>query len=212
MPEYHQIQTYLEFGLDFGAAINQVKMFLDHLGWLDLALQTWIENCEWDVADEVIVYSGALGREISANIVGETLSIHVILLGWTPKIIPELTTNCLELDLLFLTEDIEDDLALPKIRYYPGAAGSIWHLMQAMWNLFPSYGVFFTDEVQDGKPWQGILAEDDTKLWQFDLAILGSRYQGLYHPPRPGYFATKMEDQLWLARRFAWDKPLGNNP
>lgn len=207
MPEYHQIETYLDIRNTFEEAISNCASFFNELGWLNSDFRDWLSSVSWDVAEDFIVYSGTHGPTIE-NLVGdEMLKIRVIFLGWTPKAIPSLRNNCLKLELLIETEEIEDQTSWPQIKYLPKKSAFIWALMKKASNHFEDYGVFFTDEAQDGRPWKGIIENNETKKWQFDLAIVGDKYKALFIPSPPMFFTKFESNKVWLARRTVWEKP-----
>lgn len=208
MPEYHQIQTYLNIQSSANEIIEHCRPFFSNLGWLNSDLQNWLSGFAWDVAEDGIVYSGANGINIENQFGNQSLKVRISFLGWTPKIIPSLRKNCLEIDLLIETEEIEDQTSWPQIKYLPEKSWIIWELMKKASIHFEDYGVFFTDEAQGNRPWQGILESDVTKMWQFDLAIVNNKYKGLFTPsPLLEYFAKHESNQLWFARRAVWEIP-----
>ncbi len=161
----------------------------------------------WDISEDGFVYTGCDGPQLQVSMIDDPLEIRLMLLGWTPKVVPQLSNHCIELDILLETEKIEDQSRFPQLRYRRPVQEFVWYIMEEASMLFSDYGVFFTDESQDGKPWEGILENDPGKAWHFELAIITPSYASRYQPIQRDYFAREHQGQLWLARKLAWSKP-----
>lgn len=207
MPEYHQIETHINIDQSLTEAIDRLKHFFDHMGWLDKNTQKWLSQFNWEVADDGIVYGSGNDPTFSINVANALFDIRLMLLGWTPKIFPELNIDCLSFEILFETEKVDEQTKYPQIRYKKSAETAVWHLMQSAIPYFPEYGVFFTNEYQDGKPWQGIIENDPSKCWLFELGIVSNQQKHHFVPISTDFFSKEVDDQLWLARKSSWDQP-----
>jgi hypothetical protein len=203
MPEYHQIETYIDLKSDFSEVKLKCAEFFKSLGWLNSGVQEWLDTFSWEISEDGFVYS----TKSHPKIRHQQFDIQLMLLGWTPKVFPSLATNCVELEILFETEKIDDLSKIPQIRYTKQAQNVVWHIMREANKHFQDYGIFFTDEAQDTNSWEGIIGHNFEKSWQFELAIINSKYKSRYTPTHPEYFQKTHRDELWLARKFVWDAP-----
>ena len=206
MPEYHQIETYSDLKSDLSEFRLRCAEFFASLGWLNSAIQEWLDAFSWEISEDGFVYS----TKPHAKIKHQQFDIQFMLLGWTPKVLPSLTNSCVELEILFETEKIDDHSKIPQIRYTAQAQKAVWHIMREASKHFLDYGIFFTDEAQDTNSLEGLVTRNFEKSWQFELAIINSKYQSCYMPTHPGYFYKTHQEELWLARKFVWDAPPWN--
>ena len=207
MPEYHQIETYATIKNDVRDNIATCKKFLQELGWLSSEIENWLNGFIWSVSDDGFVYAN-LSPKINIILLGESMDVQLMLLGWTSKIIESLPCSCLGFEILLETEKIDDLSRHPEIRYKENFRKTVWDVMKKASKFYPEYGVFFTDEVQDGRTWESFFDKDSEKIWQFECAIIPSQTKQHFNLPNDNFFSKETEKQLWLARKFVWDEPL----
>ena len=206
MPEYHQIETYVDFAVSLDESLDRCKQVFATLGWTDPSIGRWLDAVSWDVAEDGIVYSGANGPHIQVVVGKQPLDVRLMLLGWTPQIIPRLDSPCIELAILFDTATIQDLSAWPEVRYKANVGLAVWQLMEQLSRQVMDYGVFFTDEAQDGKAWRELVQDDGREPWEFELAIVSQKFKARFLPVAGPYVAREMANQLWLGRLSSWDR------
>lgn len=209
MPEYHQIETYTTIKQDAKNYLAVYKEFLHESGWLNSEIEEWLNRCVWSNSNDSFEYPG-LSPKIEVGLLSKSINIQFMFLRWTPEIIKNLPHNCLRFDIVFETQLIDDLSRNPEIRYTKNAQKIIWDVMNQASKFFPEYGIFFTDEAQDGVAWASLVDKESakSKLWQFECAIISNETKEDFHLPNQDFFSKDTGNQLWLARKFVWDKPL----
>jgi len=179
MPAYHQLQTYKILEADQKVVIEKYTQVLKNVGCWNGDIQKHFDNFSWKIEDNGFVYTGIQKewQRFKINDVEFCAAPHV--LGWTPQGNPKLKSNYLELGLLFQSADLEEDFP-SQIVYRKGLEEGFLKIMFEFAKLFPDSGIYLTDEVQDGEPWDGLLENDERKLWNFDMALISENFIKYY--------------------------------
>ena len=69
--------------------------------------------------------------------------------------------------------------------------------MESCSALFPQAAIYFTDEIQDGRPFDGLVEGKLENLWSFDLAIIPESLTHLYANPLKDYVMSYSNSQLY---------------
>ena len=138
MPEYHQIEIYIDLKSDLAEVKSICSAFFEKVGWLNPFVQEWLDDFAWNISDDGIGY----GPQLESPVKHHQYDINLGLLIWTPKILSGLKTNCVELDIRFETEKIEDHSRIPQIRYteksprcHLGGYARSWETFSGLWSL-----------------------------------------------------------------------------
>ncbi|MFB0845494.1 hypothetical protein [Paenibacillus oleatilyticus] len=166
MPEYSQIQTYLKSKPENYK--NVIKQFSEMLDSLGLDSKYFTTELEWELSHTLCVGGDAEEQLFDNN--GYQLHIRPYVMGWTLEEKKELQDTWLEVSLLFWTEEIESDYQTGRLK--DEHKSLLWAVMEKFSKEFIESGVYFTNEVSDGKPWEALMCEEKEGIWAFDAAIL----------------------------------------
>lgn len=170
MPEYSQIQTYIDCcKKDFINLLNQYINFLSKINLPKDDLMDNMLNLEWKINKDGFSDINFCDITYLSNFEGCKFSVRPTVMIWTPVHINELKRPCVELSLLFHTEELvtnykDFELRLESQRF-------ITHCMYLMAEEFKGQGIYFTDETTDGKPCEGLI-KDNATIWSFDAALI----------------------------------------
>ncbi|CAH1222711.1 hypothetical protein PAECIP111892_05184 [Paenibacillus auburnensis] len=200
MPEYSHIQTYIKCDqFNFREVIRHFSEVINSLG---LDSRYFNNELEWEVSDNGFMYvGGGAERQLYDNN-GFQLHIRPYLLGWTPEVIEDLKESYLEISILFMTEEIELDWRTGELR--SECQSLIWRIMTKFSEEFKQTGVFFTNEVMDGMPWEALLSGNKEGLWAFDAAILPVHLIDLYKDYPKDMFICKNDEVMFVAQKSVW--------
>ncbi|WP_238557890.1 hypothetical protein [Paenibacillus shenyangensis] len=124
-------------------------------------------------------------------------------MGWTPAVIPELTTNWMERAILLWTEEIEMDHVTGEIK--ETYRSLLWQMMCALAEEFTQTGVYFTNEVTDGLPWEAIVKKQYESLYVFDAAIIPKSLHTVYKDlDEEQFMHMQTDDHLYIADKAIW--------
>lgn len=183
MPEYSQIQTYIKCNKEtLIDNIEQFQLLLNEIGFSDNYILENFNNIEWIEEDNGFVYTGCnfKAKDISYN--GFTLNLRPLVLGWTPRISEDIKECWLEVELLFNTEDIISNYKNPNFKEKINKI-IIGHMMSFS-KFFSETGVYFTNEDNDGLPWEALTGMEDY-LWAFNIAVIPRNLENIYlNPPK----------------------------
>lgn len=146
---------------------------------------------------------GGTSEEYNYN--GKLLHIRPYVMGWTPDTFKELNGSWLEVSLLFWTKEIEKDYRTGQLKeiYKP----LIWNMMKKFSDEFTESGVYLTNEVTDGQPWEAQVTCNMMELWTFDAAILPHYLINNYREQNEGIFHFKHDkEKLYIVRKSVWNE------
>ncbi|MCM3631650.1 hypothetical protein M3194_30630 [Paenibacillus glycanilyticus] len=193
MSEYSQIQTYIKsVPENFKDIIRQYADLLDSLG---LESKYFTSEQKWGLLHTL--WLGGDAEEQLFNNGWCQLHIRPYVTGWIPEERDEPQDTWLEVSLLFLTVEIEN----PKDEI----KSLLWGIMKKFSDKFPdSSGVYLTNEVTDGKPWEA-LTYGEEGIWEFDAAILPKYLSFNYKDyPADEMFTKINEHSIFVARKAIW--------
>jgi len=202
MPELQNIQAYVTLGNR--SPEQALDMFRGHLGDLHLLTgeaQAWVEGVHWSVAEGGLI-SPSLQPWIHTVIEGAPLEVAPHALAWTPRSVPSLQADWLEIGLLLKTESL---LSQPNYgsRYRSEVVRALYHLVRSFISISIDAPTFLTNEAQDGKPWEAWVGAGD-EPWAFDLAVAIDR-MAWPQQPRPSAFSqTELSGARAVARSGMW--------
>ncbi|OKP86008.1 hypothetical protein A3844_14735 [Paenibacillus helianthi] len=208
MPEYSHIQTYLKCNRhNFKELINHFAKVLSSL-YLDSRYFT--SELEWEVSDNGFMYVG--GGAESQIFVHNDFELHIrpYVMGLTPEVIKELEESWLEVSLLFWTEEIELDWKTGQLK--DEFRTLLWAMLTRFSEEFKESGVYFTNEVTDGTPWEALVCYTKEDLWTFDAAIIPDHLIDMYNDGPEEMFVHKNKRTMLVARKSVWcEKPWLSN-
>ncbi|MBE1441247.1 hypothetical protein [Paenibacillus sp. OAS669] len=202
MPEYSHIQTYVKCNQD---SFSQVlRRFSQVLNALNIDSQYFMKELVWELSDNGFMYvgSGAALQEYTIN--NSILHIRPYVMGWTPEVIKELNESWLEVCLLFYTDEIELDYRTGRLREF--SEPIIWNILLEFSRVFTETGVYFTNEVTDGLPWESLVIGIESDLWSFDAAIIPTHLIDKYKEIDKEVFLYEYAvERLYIARKSVWN-------
>ncbi len=138
------------------------------------------------------------------------LHIRPYVMGWTPEVIKELEESWLEVSLLFWTEEIELDWKTGQLK--DEFKTLLWAMLTRFSEEFKESGVYFTNEVTDGTPWEALVCYTKEDLWTFDAAIIPDHLIDMYNDGPDEMFMHKNKRTMLVARKSVWrEKPWLSN-
>lgn len=153
MPEYSHIQTYIP--CDEKSYKDIFRSFVSVLIKLNIDPAYFLDLLEGEVTDKDFMYKGSSTATQEYEYQEHTIHVRPYIMGWTPEVIPELTTNWMEISILLWTEEIEMDNVTGEIK--ETYRSLLWQMMCVLAEEFTQTGVYFTNEVTDGLPWEAIV-------------------------------------------------------
>ncbi|MDQ1914356.1 hypothetical protein RAC89_28665 [Paenibacillus sp. GD4] len=196
MSEYSQIQTYIKSNPENFKDV--IKHFAEVLNSLGLDSKYFTTDQEWELLH--ILWVGGDAEEQLFNNNGYHLHIRPYVTSWTPKESKELQDTWLEVSLLFLTVEIENPMGQLKDEHKP----LVWAMMEKFSREFKESAVYFTNEVTDGRPWEGLLSSDKEGIWGFDAAILPEFLSHIYKDYPTEMFINNNANTIFVARKSIW--------
>ena len=156
-----------------------------------------------DRCENGFMYTGCNAPTVSINLFGIFLKVRPIVLGWTPKIMKEIKEPWLEISLLFEVEDIVRDFQESSLK--DEVKKPLWATMVVISNEFSETGVYLTDEITDGRPWEAYLGCHDD-FWCFDAAIIPLAITDNNTCFPDNFFRKEVDKSLYFMNKVAWGK------
>lgn len=201
MPEYSQIQTYLK--CDRKNFKEIILHFSNVLKSLSLESKYFTTELEYEVSDNGFMYVGGDAESQIFDYNEHPFHIRPYVMGWTPKAISELEESWLEVSLLFWTEEIELDYRTGQLK--DEIKSLVWSMLSKFSEEFKQTGVYFTNEVTDGIPWEAVVCSKKDEVWAFDAAILPAHLFDVYKDGYEEMFIyTNDNNTLYAARKSVW--------
>lgn len=149
-------------------------------------IQTYIKSNPGDFKDVIKQFAEVL------NSLG--------LAGWSPEERTELTDTWLEVSLLFLTVEIENRMG----QLIDEHKSFIWETMVKLSKEFTESGVYFTNEVTDGRPWEALMCGEKEGIWEFDAAIVPKSLFTKYKEYPTEMFININDNEIFVTRKSIW--------
>ncbi|ANF97861.1 hypothetical protein [Paenibacillus bovis] len=202
MPEYSHIQTYIP--CDEKSYKDILRSFISVLLKLNIDPAYFLDLLEGGVTNKDFMYKGSSTATQEYEYQEHTIHVRPYIMGWTPEVIPELTTNWMEISILLWTEEIDEmDNVTGEIK--ETYRSLLWQMMCALAEEFTQTDVYFTNEVTDGLPWEAIVTNQYENLYVFDAAIIPKWLQTVYKDLEEEEFMhTQTSDHLYIADKAVW--------
>jgi len=201
LPEYSSIQTYIACNEENFKTI--IRSFASVLAKLGIDPAYFLELLEGEMMDENFMYQGCGTDTQEYEYQEHTIHVRPYIMGWTPAVIPELTTNWMEIAILLWTEEIEMDHVTGEIK--ETYRSLLWQMMCALAEEFTQTGVYFTNEVTDGLPWEAIVKKQYESLYVFDAAIIPKSLHTVYKDwDEEQFMHMQTDDHLYIADKAIW--------
>ena len=165
------------------------KYLVDNLGGL-----------KWEISDNGFIYSGCNIRTLQTDLLGISLNIRPYVLGWTPKVLKQINEPWLEISLLFHVEEIMND---DKNQIRHEIKLPLWNAMVHISKCFSETGIYLTDELTDGMPWEASLRCNDN-VWSFHAAIIPAEISALYKDLHDNYIRKEANGNIYLIDKTFW--------
>lgn len=203
MPEYHNLQAYARLdAAGLAGGVERYRGVLRAIGCYDADVAEWLARIRWEPGDGGFVYGGSHDPWVEFEAAGVRLRAGPHVIGYASSG----GEVWVEYGLLFETEALQRGASLGAWEYRQGIGRAMWSLMRRFGATFPELGVFLTDEVQDGRPWEGLVEGTDGR-WQFDLAWIPPANAGQFAPVPGSFFHEEIDRALALAPKAAWTQP-----
>lgn len=196
MPENSQIEFSVSLEQqDWRVPLRSFGGVLIAAGCTRAAVEDWVAGFVWEEADDGFAYLHS--HALPLSLAGEDVELvaRPALLGMTPKVYPALHHTWLHFGLFFETAILQEP---DSLAYRSACLPPIWATMQICATAFPTSAIYFTNEIQDGEPFTGMIERDLEKLWMFDLAIVPETLTSLYEARPTGFVVSPTGGQLWI--------------
>lgn len=171
------------------------------LGFDKHVLEGSFSELEWEVSDNGFIYVGCNADSQSIKYNDSSLKIRPYVMGWTPQVISILSEPWLEICLLYETEELIIDYTTFNLK--KEVKKPIWDTMTLMSQYFSETGVFFTDEVSDGRPWEALIG-DNPDFFSFDAAIIPNKFKTIYKNTPSPFLYKRCGDSMLIINKDVW--------
>ena len=200
MPELSNIQTYEKLnGTDYKPTLNKFELVLKRIGLWNDDVAKEFKEFEWKEKDNGFVYS-SITQVGHFETKYSDIKVRPLVTVYTPAIDLSFKDNWMNCDLLIEAEDLRNG------EYFEKTYDLIEALTFEMQREFKQTGTYFTDEAQDGQDFDGLRANDNTKLWQFDYALIPLTLKGKYSLSPTTHEVIEKEDFLIAFHKKRWTK------
>ena len=203
MPELSNIQTFIELkDKDYSSALEPFKQVLINLEAWNEQTERAFKNPDWRDEDGFVFSELMNLEERTTKYSG--IRIRPLVHVWTPKVDPTLRSNWISCDLLIESDELIDNYSTGQFREY--TFDFVEHLAFEMTNNLgtPTY---FTNEADDGEPFDGLRTANQNELWSFDYALIPVELSNLYSTPPDthqirmnGQFLECWKTELWRSK------------
>jgi len=198
MPGYSHIQTYVRCNQEnFKEKLSKFQLVLEEIGFDKYYILENFKNIEWVEAENGFVYTGCNFKSIKFDYSNFSLNLRPIVLGWTPRISEDINECWLEVELLFESDQIINDYKTGEFK--DGIKDKIVNYMISFSKYFNETGIYFTDEVTDGLPWEALIGIGDF-IWAFDIAMIPLSVEKFYSDMPTEFKKQKIEDKNFYIR------------
>ena len=177
MPELSNIQTYKKLsGNNYKSTLDKFANVLKRLDLWNKEIEIAFDSFEWKVEDNGFIYSSVSETGFFKTKYSDIV-VRPLLMVYTKAVDETFNDNWIVCDLLIEAEKLRD---FKTGEYFNKTYEFVKNLAAELAKDFNETGVYFTDEAQDGEDFDGIRTKDQTKLWQFDYAIIPTGLVDLY--------------------------------
>lgn len=208
MPNFHQLQTYLATqAADLPAQLEAVDTCWQELIGEDKDIKQYLSSIHWanDHSQCIIPnYRGTWKRIGPSG--GTHLLVRPLLMLWVPDGHRHHNRFWIEVSILIDGPNLLD----VEGNYLKHTLSLVRKLAAATQRYFPDHkGIFFTDEAQDGVPWEGWLTSKSNLLWEMDAAWLPKGVLSDYLPIKDAFLLNKKEQGAEILNLERWQNNLG---
>ena len=201
MPELSNIQTYEKInGLNFKPTLERFSKVLRNINLWNEAIEDAFKKFEWKIEENGFVYFPTEHLKLTfSKILG--VEIRPLIMAYTPEIDDTFKDNWIVCEFLIEAEKLR---SFENGEFYDTTYQLVKFLTLEMQKEFKQTGVYFTDEAQDGKDFDGIRNNDFARLWQFDYALIPFELESFYisKPENFGMKKGKNGFELWNMDRW----------
>jgi hypothetical protein len=206
MPELSNIQTFEKLdGTDYKPTLERFESVLRRIGLWSSEVENEFKSFEWKVEDNGFVYS-SITQAGNFKTKFSDVKVRPLVIVYTPAIDSTFNDNWMTCDLLIEAEDLR------RGDYFDKSYDLVEALTFEMFREFRQTGIYFTDEAQDGQDFDGLRANDKSKLWQFDYAIVPLTLRQIYSDTPSTHEVIERDNGLEIFYKERWKKsPAANN-
>lgn len=178
MPEYSQVQTYVK--LNRYNLKNVVMELIDlfHVLEVDIEpIKSDLCNLSWEACKKGTARMH-FSCDSSRDLVNKRLHLKPYIIIWSPDEHKKINDPWIEISCLLRTQEIMSDAEV---------------------------GIYLTDEVTDGQPWE-VLLEDGTNFWCFNAAIIPEEYGHLYMNVPLDFTQYRVDEKTYIIYTSFWNK------
>ncbi|HTF16764.1 MAG TPA: hypothetical protein VK658_01760 [Chryseolinea sp.] len=201
MPELSNIQTFEKLnGTDYKPILDKFVLVLKRIGLWNEEVEKAINDFEWNVDDNGFIYSSMvqLGHFKTKY---SDIKVRPLVVVYTPTVDSSFTDNWMTCDLIIEAEDLRNE------KYFHKSYDFVEKLTSEMQKEFNQTGTYFTDEAQDGQDFEGLRTKDNSKLWQFDYAVIPLTLKNVYSEIPSTHLIIERGDFLEVYCKERWTKP-----
>ena len=107
---------------------------------------------------------------------------------------------------LLENEQLQHGSSFSRWEYKEGLGPALWLPIERLGRSFPEVGAFFTDEAQDGVPFEGLMGHSDQR-WRFDLVWVSREQVAEFTLVPDSYYEKELAGGRALASMSAWPAP-----
>ncbi len=203
MPELSNIQTFEKLsGDNFRPTLDKFTNVLKRIDLWNNEIESAFESFAWKVEDNGFIHS-SIEKIGFYKTKYSDIPVRPLLMVYTKAVDKTFNDNWIVVDLLIDAGKLRD---FKTGEFYADTYKFVKSLGRELAKDFNQTGIYFTDEAQDGEDFDGIRMNDQTKLWQFDYAIIPIGVIDLYKNKPDSHEIQKTDDyyESWFAKR--WNK------
>lgn len=200
MPELSNIQTFEKLhGTDFKPTLDRFEAVLRRIGLWNKEIENEFKGFNWKVEDNEFVYSSVTqAGHFKTNL--SDVKVRPLVMVYTPATDSSFKDNWMTCDLLIEAEDLR------RGDYFKKSYDLVEALTYEMFREFKQTGIYFTDEAQDGQDFDGLRTNDQSKLWQFDYAVIPLTLRHLYKDIPSTHEVIERDNALEIFYKERWKK------
>ena len=200
MPELSNIQTFEKLnGSEYKPTLDRFESVLRRIGLWNSDIENEFKRFQWKVEDNGFVYSSITQAGHFKTIFSD-IKVSPLLMVYTPAIDSSFKENWMTCNLLIEAEDLRCG------DYFEKTYELVEALAFEMCREFRQTGIYFTDEAQDGQDFDGLRTNDQSKLWQFDYALIPLTLRTVYKNIPSTHEVIKRDNALEISCKERWKK------
>jgi hypothetical protein len=203
MPEYCQIQMAIKCTeQEYRSTWERFEKLLSTFGYDHKILLSELFQSSWPVDEEVggdiLLMPALIGSDQVGKIACAGLEVQIRTEPGTPFV----EEGWVILNILFEAEQIR---TASHSQYIAGVGRILWFLMEVTSRTFGGWGVYLTDEWQEGRTIYSLTSgSNDGAIWNFDLALIPFALVDRFSRMPQEFERTDLEAQVGFAQRERW--------